>query len=159
MSMAGSLSATLPEWAMRSMRTRSRRPCCDSTPQPESFRVVQRLQANARGAQLTEDIHLKLLPLARQRGRDVAGCKAPADAVPECRGGHVSDRRAVLQDRFVPDRLGVGARELEDHEATLRPRGTLREGGSATREVGFVEIDVALQAGLSRRVVRPEILV
>src|SRR5215469_13030161 len=138
---------------------RSRRPCCKSTPEPKPLRVVQGLQADDRSASLAEDVDLERLSLARERGWHVARGEALADAVPECRRSHIADRRAVLEDRFVADRLRVGAGQLENHEAALRTGGALGEGGGAPGEVRFVECDVAIEAGLSRGVVRPKILV
>src|SRR5581483_5163059 len=82
--------------------------------EPQSLRIVERPQANDCGARLAEDVDLESLAVARERGRYVSRGKTLGDAMAIGRRSNISNRRAVLQYRLVPDRLRVGVRQLED---------------------------------------------
>jgi len=87
-----------------------------------ALRIVQRFQPHRRGTHLAKDVDLEARALARERGRQVAGGEAPADAMAVGARGHVADRRAVLHDRLVADHLGVGVRHSMTTKRRFGPR-------------------------------------
>src|SRR5215469_7811937 len=70
-----------------------------SSAQPQSLRIVERLEPDGRGAHLAQHVDLEARAVACQRCRHVAGSEALADTMTVSARGHVTDRDAVLHDR------------------------------------------------------------
>src|SRR5262245_44148025 len=130
-----------------------------SRSEPRALRIEHRLEPDDCGAYVAENVDLEAFAVAGEGRGDIAGGDALADAVAEGTGSDVTDGLAVFHDGFVADDFGVGVLHFHHDEAPLRAGGAFGEHGVAASEIRLVEIDEAIEAGFSRGVIRPEVLV
>ena len=84
-----------------------------SSPHQRPARIERGFAQAQRGAPLADDLDLESFIRLGQGRRHVAECERHAGAMPEASGGHPSDRLAVVPNRLVADRVGIGRRHLE----------------------------------------------
>ena len=94
-----------------------------------------------RGMPLADDLDLESFIGLSERGGHIAERERDAGAMPEAPRGHPTDRLAVVPDRLVADRVGIGRRDLEAQKLE-RPALLLLGGGRRpSDEIRLLEVD------------------
>src|ERR1700722_16569986 len=66
----------------------------------------------------------------------------------ECPGGDPAHRFAIVPDRLIADRVGVGRVDLESHQAQYAAALLLFGGRRAADELPFLQVDESIEASL-----------